>query len=435
MVITGILAAVSAIGAAAMGATSVADLYSKLKQMKMSDETLNNVLLTVNNGSLTNIISKYIVEPVAIVSDDLKYDEITEKVMELNVNIFSSFYAQVFDILTKVNGVDAQSTINLLSTSSVAGSRVRSKLGLEDIDFDYVSHLMLGGSLSGLSVESDSVKIIMSLSTEANDKEDKKTNASDILSNKEQELRRLKLDKDIKEATKTAVGKGSMADKENKFEKDMPNLFSRQLDLEVVIVNKKAGISHTVVIPVMIKLRTIYTSKDNLLGMLKPNNPVDKSFNARYDEYRAGAISLFDLVFANDLIKEYKKNKIKDSDDLLGLLNTRTAKANLKSITGGGVGFEKFYNLFVVSKDVLKDIETAIRDKISTVRGKDKFLQNVGGLAITVVDQDYERVILYIKDIDGSTDVTYKALSKGKSKDADLSEILKALVNNRPPVI
>ena len=46
--------------------------------------------------------------------------------------------------------------------------------------------------------------------------------------------------------------------------------------------------------------------------MIEPRD-MKKSFIYRLDEYKSGAIKFRDLIFAGDLIKSYKKNKIKAS--------------------------------------------------------------------------------------------------------------------------
>ena len=118
----------------------------------------------------------------------------------------------------------------------------------------------------------------------------------------------------------------------------------------------------------------------------------------------------------------------------MDIINFKTANANSKIVTQTGIGYEKYFNLLVVSTSTKASIERAVRGKISKTKYKEKVLESTNALMMTVVDEDYERVIIYTKDIDGVSDITFKALSKG-TKDSGMNDIFKALVGNRPPVL
>jgi len=383
--------------AATVGAvTSVLSMINsaKNKDIKgMVDEynKLNkNGALLRTNGSMTKLLSSFIISPVAIVDNTLKNEEVIDKVLELNTNIFSGYFAQTFDILVKVQGYDHRTVLNLLSSDNVV-------LGREELD--YVGQLLDSGSeILSISVEGKSDK-----KRRKRARDDKNTEASNSYRNKTTKM----IDND-----------------------KINSIIENRLDIEILLTTD--GVKHVIVIPMVIKTNVMYVSPQHILGVMETRSD-DKRFGARVDEYRAGAISLSDLLFGNDLIKEYKDGKIKDNNALLDIVNKRTINANTKMLTDGGVGFERYFNLLIISNYTKSMLENAVKGSLNKTKYKEKILENTASLLCTVVDTDYERVVIYTKDIDGVSDVTFKALSKGGKDNSELTAILKSLLNNTPP--
>jgi len=370
------------------GAKDGNELYDELK------EGYKKTNLIRTDGSMTKLLSAFIVEPVAIVSDDLKHEANIDKILELNTDIFTSYYAQAFDVMTKVYGVDHKMALNLMKSDTIT-------LGHESIDFagDLFSNSML-------------------LSTEAN---------NDPLDDKKYKKNQDRKRKEDNEKTSNDFrGKKNAIDNKN-----LPSIIQRNVDLEI-LVNNSNGLKHIIVIPMVIKLNIIYAKNSQIINMLDPTS-VDKSFGNRLDDYRSGAIGLSDLIFANDLISKYKNNKLGDDSMLTDMINSRTMTANAKVITDGGVGFEKYFNMLVISSATKASIEKHIKGPIKKSKYKERLMEQAKALTVTHVDSDYERITIHTKDIRGTSDVTFKSLSKG-GKDSDMSDIFKALVSNRPPV-
>jgi len=419
MAIAEIIAATTGIFTVLKDGSSVGKTINDLN--KEIDKLETNTALYRTEGSMTRFLSSYIIEPTAIVSKDLANEDVIENLLGLEADIFTGFYMQVFDILTKVNGMDATNAINLLSTdTSSIGSVINSgrhSLGKES--FDYAANLMNGGVMPQLSVEV---------------KQTTNSKGETIYTMTEKELNEKGaiFAKNAVDKHKNSIqlkNPASVAD--DSISKNVPGMIQRTVNLEIMTNN--GGIKHIVRIPVVIKLHIMYVSIDNVITMMEPNSR-DKSYSSRLDEYRAGAISLSDLLFAGDLIKEYKKNKVKDTDGLLGMMNKRSMSAYTKSLSNGGIGFENYYNMLIISETDRIILEKHIGGRIKVDKYKNALLEQTKSLMVTIVDRDYERVTLYTKDIHGKSDVTYKALSKHGGKSDDMSEIMKALIANKPPV-
>ena len=423
------------------------------------DKLEEQTTLYRTNGSMTRFLSQYIIEPTAIVSQDLASEEIIEKLLETEADIFTSFYLQVFEILTKVNNVNAQTAIDLLSTDTTSlGSVLNNtrKTGMRaasNEDFDYTKALTLSFDMPKLSTEAsgrnysrkEATDIARSMYEDYMDKNRSKMNkkAKDDAEELFREFKKKNVDRMEKVSKAEAAKmfeefkknnpvnfKGSSVD-DNFLNKNIPGLIQRSINLE--IVTEIEGMKHIVSIPVIVKLHIIYTPISNILTMLEPNSS-DKSYSSRLDEYKAGAISLSDLVFASDLIKDYKKNKLNDKDKLLDMINNRSMSAHAKGIYGKGIGFENFYNMLIVSETDKVLIESHLKGKLKNDKYKAKLLEQAKALMVTVVDRDYERVTIMTKDIHGKSDMTFKALSKKGGKNDDLTDIFKSLVANKNPV-
>lgn len=351
--------------------------------------TSKDAKLIRTDGSITKLLSDFIVEPVIIATNNTRNVEVIDKILDVNSDIFASFYTQAFEVLTTIYKTNVVTTIDVLGTDNGGVGRAMLKaetvlsnsLSSEDIDKDYL-HELFGSSLSVLSIESDSVKI----NTQKRDT------------------------------------------------KDQPTAVLLQRNLEISVSRSGEGDkTHTILIPITVKMHVLFVSTENLLLMLAPNS-AEKSFGYRLDEYRSGAISLSDLIFANDLIKQYKDNKLKDDQSLLSLLNSRTISANSKLADKSIVGFEKSYNMLVITAEDKILLDKHINGDLTNEKYKQILLEQANAMTVTVIDQDYERVYILTRDIRGKTDISFKAISRRKDSGIDLSEVMKAMMSGRPPI-
>jgi len=367
----------------ALGAIKAYDNGEDMK--KHLNDNKNKINVALSGGSMIKFLNKFIVEPTAIISDSLKNEEVTEKVLELEADMFASFYMQVFDIMTNLHGLEGTMAIDLLSTNNSIFKAANSYvLNHEDIEIDYVGELFKSDKLP-------------TLSTEAKDRTGRSTSVVD-----------------------------------NDLYKTIPGAIQRELNLTLRVV--KDGNSYTITVPVLIKLNVVYTPISNIMTVLDTHSK-DNDFWERVDEYRAGSITLTDLLFASDLIKKYKKNKLKDKDSLLEIIDSKRSSSNITAATSGAAGFERYYNMLIISEEDKILIEKALRGKLNKDKYKEDLLERFSSLMVTVIDRDYERVAIFIKDLHGYTDVSYKSLTKRKASTNDYSEIFKALLSGRPPVI
>lgn len=484
---------------------------------KEFDSMSKKLKLISTDGSITKFLSKFIVEPVIIISKDARQTDVADKLSIINTDIFASFYSQAFYALADLHGFVPMMAIDILGTDTanmpaVIGGKILDKGLPKAMEFaiDRSSHVDYFGDL----INSNSK--YLSFSNEAmnsrydfnkllqldgidpdefwelygrcdNDQKEYMDRLIDSMIGASESYLKSRIntsdvDKARKEARSNRSGRGLPSDefaryagmltnnynydewKEAKYKKPnakAPKIPEADIFTKKVLnyVNNKVGalqaenlyyINHRdlrltlslkdsngsekqIIIPIIIKTHVIATSIDNILNMLKPNDKT-KKFGYRFDEWRSGAISLRELIFCGDLIQSYKKNKLKDKDGLLDIVKKREESANAKLMTAEMVGFEKFYNMLIVTAEEKVLLNKHIGGDILNEKYKQELLTEAHALTLSVVDQDYERVYILTKDIRGKSDVTFKSINKVNNKNSDLESIVKALMSNRPPV-
>lgn len=453
------------------------------------------------DGSITRLLSKFIVEPVIICSDRVRNSEVIDQVLNLNIDTFCSFYMQAFKVLTGIYNMDGRIAVDLLGTdtSSIASAtfdktfEILSKeehtggfyRDLSDPNLKFLSLEEDGVSLearvyrdkitgkdteivSGQAMsekenlvrvisrtfdititgtryditDSDDGYVIDSTVTRSGKKNDNnnftlKVRGSDTTVKRGSDKTitvRNKFDKNGGESTTdettTIPGQGSYT----KTGKHVDNTHEGQShgDYEDTTKTKRrdVGEKFAIRITIMVKANVIFTNLENIKNMIAPNSKKN-SFFYRLDEYKAGAIKFRDLVLGTDLIKAYKQNKLKDRDDLIGLLRRRESSANSKAISAGMIGFEKYYNMLVLSVADKEILDKVIGGDIYKKNYKERFLTEARALSFTVLDEDYERVMVEFKDLNGRSDINYKSLKK--QKESNIEDFLKVMMNNNSP--
>jgi len=446
-----------AVNNANQSGASAAQMQEEIKK------ALKNTKLITTNGSMTKLLSDMIIEPIAIVSNSLKHEEVLQKVLELNTDIFASFYLQVVEILKNMYGLNATEILTLTGSDNeiLSGYVAGNVMSLAREERDFISELFKGNILSINMSKEDIQEDRLDLDKEKfdyqKDRDNEKAKADDLKFRYQKGQDRAR-DRQIKtEAQRKAQEqadknnrddlirnhKDTLGDaqkigslRETELDEVLKSALIRNVELKMIINKEVDGIKfqHAVVMPITIKTHVVFTDVQNILRVLAPNSQT-KTFGYRLDEYRAGAISFTDLIFAGDLIKEYKDNKFKDKEGLLSMINSRVLSANSKLLSEKtAIGFEKYYNMYFINQSDKVIIEKHLNGKLVDEKYKQKFLEQGHGMLLSVLDTDYERCQIFTKDIRGISDIPFRALAKRNSKTNDFEEIMKAMLSSRPPV-
>jgi len=203
------------------------------------------------------------------------------------------------------------------------------------------------------------------------------------------------------------------------------NVYELQLNFTDVNGNDKV-----VTIPIIIYPNITYTNADTLIANMLDSD-AGKTFFDRINEYRSGAISLSDLIFATDLVKKYKNRKIKNENDIAKYLNAADKSGTVKDILHNRNHFSKNYNIYLFDINRKATIEKQIKGSLYKEKYKDKMTTALFAFSVSFVDTTKEEVIIYIDDIPGFSALNFNMLKK--EKDNDIKDIMKEMMNNRQP--
>jgi len=332
---------------------------------------------TTGNISLVDISKHARVEPIAIVNKNLlkikEYDNIVNGIL----NIYLGYYLQAIQLLN-VYFTDAKVLKALDSVSPDRSFIVESfgskSFSLEDSKFE----------LPGMREDSDSNDVKYS-----------------TLNSKIDHIDRM-----------VAVGK------------TIEITFNLEDDIDVEQAKQ-------VTIPVTIRLLSMLVD-DSVIAAIATSNEDEISFSSRLKDALSGRIRFFkDFILVQDLIKKQKKIIFKDGADAYNdILKRYNNSAMLTILNRGNVGYGKISSIYIMS-DADED---QIRRKFGTGLNSEKIRQmvfdNTLAMIIAVVDTEWERVTIYVRDTTGYSQNTFAEFKSMKDKDstAQLGDIIKSLM-------
>lgn len=192
-------------------------------------------------------------------------------------------------------------------------------------------------------------------------------------------------------------------------------------------------------IPISIRLIASIVPTERLVHLLTLDATKLTDLKERYYAWRAGRISFIsDLIFARDLIREHKKELMKDKDGVYSNVLRRRTSNNLASVSNGSPSLAAASNIAVISSDTAREIEAKLNMKLSNytqrtnllfegANAREAVMSGTSLMLLIVVDKFADQVTIYTDGVAEAAHLTLRQL-KGASKSSgqDVSEILKA---------
>ena len=343
-----------------------------------------------SSGKITRLMSKFIIAPNVVVDENLKYmdDKYFKDLVKTELVTFTGIVTQAFSVMAEIYGVSPKAIVNKMGRGSKSYiGDIKRVIELADgmEHFDYFSDLM------------DTTSLLPANESIVNEKISNMTHNSKMSNN-------------------------------NYIQKDVAafiNVYELQLQF-----NDVNGDSKAVTIPIIIYPNITYTNANTLIANMLDSDD-DKRFLTRVDEYRSGAISLSDLIFATDLVKKYKDRKIKNENDIASYLNVKDKTTAISDLLHNKNSFSKNYNIYLFDINKKATIEKQIKGSIYKEKYKDKLTTALFAFSVSFVDTEKEEVIITIDDIPGFSVLGFNMLKK--EKDNDIKDVMKELMNNRQP--
>lgn len=469
--------------------TTLVDALSELKDwivrtgvrepldMKDYNATKENIK-NIKSNTLTGITKNLIVEPTIIVSNNVRNSKIFDQLVALDMDLFTCFYTQAFQILTDVLGQAAISAIDVLSTNKYTGAAMERyvrnrvyKLVLEsmdkpfclgDLDFSNPIFMLNNEEREGLEQEYRSIFNLEGNNgkpslpgtvppTPNNQPQNVPAGANrqnNNGKNKDKDNDEKKWPSEVTRSGAHGYDRNAITDRISMYDGQMKSMYESLNQVLVRTVNVKAlrpdnvtgkpgtdgqgVLTKEFIIPITI-IGTVKVVPIDEIIIAVSNYDFKKSFTYRLREWQSGGISLSDLIFATDLIKEYKANKLSKNSKLMTDIEDKRNTSNIRKAVTGIQGAEVSYNMIMVTDYELEMLEKAYNKKLDNFNSRQAFLKVMNAHNLSVVNDDAERINIYIADINGGMDIGFGKLQKRNDKDINMLEFFRAMAANTAP--
>lgn len=198
--------------------------------------------------------------------------------------------------------------------------------------------------------------------------------------------------------------------------------------------NEKGGDKSKATIPVVVKLDTMIIPGD-ALARITTANESDITFTARTKDAFSGRIPFIkDYLLCLDMIKSQKRAMIKDPSGHYAALIARLNNSKFYSALTGNVSLSGISGIYVMSEEDENEIQKKIGGRLTNASTREKVFKNISAMMIVVVDKEWERVSIYVRDIDGFSQSSFDSFKRSDDKGTtQIADILKAFTLNNPP--
>ena len=367
-------------------------------------EILRNVVVTYKGTvgdpvSLADISKIARVEPITLISSNLTGTKELYNILHGVLNIYAAFYLQAIHILS----------------AQLADVRILKILDKTNPDRDMKTLLTSGYTayenlnIKTLSLENCKFKLPMiatdkpSFAMESIFDED----ANNVLTSSTQKLETF-------EKLGSAVGK--------------------VMEVKFTVRGNDSKNSDEITIPVVVKLDNMVIPAD-VIDQILTANADEITLGSRFKDALAGRIGFIkDFILCSDLIKSQKKTMIKDPTNYYTQLLKRINNSRLYSALSGNISLAGVSSIVVISEEDESFVQKQIGGKLTNEHTREIIFNNTSAMMIVVVDKEWERVSIYVKDIDGFSQNSFDAFKSMADKgNNNIADIIKAFSLNNAP--
>lgn len=343
--------------------------------------------------SLSEVTKSSRVEPITIIGQDLQSTPEMSDIMHGVLNIFTGFYLQAVSLLTaEVQGVNIRRILETVNPD-------------RDLDSTLSAHT---SNVATLSIENYKYKL-PNLSLELRDIIDDEiegSNSAPVKGNQKNALY---------DSTTLSVGK--------------------LLDISIQPGN---GIKskETMVFNVSVRLASNIIPEDVIAGIIAHDKGA-YTFSERWEAFKGGRITFFkDLLFASDLIDNQKKIMKSDPTGIYTEILKRVNNSRIYSAATDGISLSGVSSIYVISEATEKALKRKFGAGLENKRVRNIVFTNSMAMLLVVVDREWERVTIYSKGIEASSQnkfKDFKNMSSSASKGPDIADVLKAFSGGNAP--
>lgn len=358
------------------------------------------VLAQTSDGSLVGVTQSARVEPVTLIDADILTADVTPHLLQTLTSIFAGYYLRAFAMTSTVGDISIAGRLDPLSTHRNPLNSFM--VGVEN----YEDRLPFADLSNVIDLPEDAITIIEDQAKQAEHSVALEASSTPVL-----------------DKINTSPAKVSTSLSKDAGISDVSNMAVGKI-INVTIESNGAKAT----IPIAIRLSCISMTSMALTHIMTSGGK-DVSFGERWAMYRHNGISLRDLVFAQDLIDEHKKNMQEDKSGVyLSMMQRRTSN-NLSSIFSGpkGASVNNASNIVILSEETLAEITSRLGIDFTNFNARQKIFEGGYYMLLAVISKRWGRVRIYTRGIKEHTDVSNAQLvSSAKGTGPDIGDILSA---------
>jgi len=224
----------------------------------------------------------------------------------------------------------------------------------------------------------------------------------------------------------------SNVDKSKLIEDAMLQTYDLELTNTVVDPITKQKVTKAVTIPIIIYPVIRFVNLPDFVESITNGRTSEATFKERWREYKAGAISLSDLIFATDLVKEYKRKSLQNDNDVAKLVKNTLKVRSFQQLQHYRAKYKPRFIGYVCSIEDKPYLDRVAKGNIFQDKYKDIIMDLLFALEIGLVDLDSERLTLMIDGLRGFSTYDLELL-KTKNDNIDVNDLFKNILTNRSP--
>lgn len=389
-------------------------------------ESVRNIITTykgtVGDGmSLADISKIARVEPLTLISSNLTGVKDLYNILHGVLNIYSAYHLQA---------------VNILSTQMV-DSRILRILDKTNPDRDLKTFLTSGQfGMEALNLDSLNVEG-SALATRTMSLEGCKYRLPMLKSDQSKRVSTESLDH------QSIYGEGDDVTEDSALNAAMLRVDSfdklgltvgKVIEVSFFANNENDGDGQKVRVPVVVKLDTMIMPSDAVQRILTSNTD-EITFGARFKDAISGRIPFIkDFLLCQDLIKSQKRAMIKDPTSYYSNLLKRVNNSKMYSVLSGNISMAGISSVYVLSEEDEEQIQRKIGGKLTNQKTRDIVFDNTSAMLIVVIDKEWERVSIYVRDISGFSQASFDSFRGATDKNSTMiADMLKGFTMNNPP--
>ena len=199
-------------------------------------------------------------------------------------------------------------------------------------------------------------------------------------------------------------------------------------------VRNEGKTSDEISIPVSVKLDNMIIPSEVMHSIVAMNKE-EITLGSRFKEALAGRIGFIkDFLLCSDLIKQQKKTMIKDPTGFYNTLLKRINNSRLYSALSGNISLAGISSVFVISEEDELEIQKKIGGKLTNQKTREMVFNNTSAMMLVCIDKSWERVSIYIRDIDGFSQNSFSDFKVMTDKSSDVvSDFMKSFALGNAP--